>query len=255
MEKPLKNHLFFGYAGNKRCEMPQIYEYMKDKLENIETIIEPFCGSAAFSYYLSIKFPKKYKYVLNDIDENLINLYKICKDENKLLKFNKQVNEAVKTINKEKYNIIVKKGDFLGWFISNLIHAIRSGMFNLSYKPKEYNFENIPIVKFLRTENVIIKNVDALEIYNEYKTDIKSLIFLDPPYLISCNSFYSNVNINIYEYLYNNSIDNEKAFIILVLESNWIINLLFKNNIKSNYNKLYQPSKKHTNHLIISNKV
>ena len=61
------------------------------------------------------------------------------------------------------------------------------------------------------------------------------------------------INVNIYEYLYKNNIDNMKALIILCLESNWIIKILFNNQIKKEYVKQYQISKKKTNHLIISN--
>jgi len=79
------------------------------------------------------------------------------------------------------------------------------------------------------------------------------LLFLDPPYTASCNEFYSNKTTNIYEYCESNNIDKMKAIVIFVLENNWIIRLLFKHNIKSEYNKLYQCSKKNTSHLIISN--
>ena len=46
----MKNHFFFSYAGNKREEVEHIYN--KLDLENIETIVEPFCGSCAVSYYI-----------------------------------------------------------------------------------------------------------------------------------------------------------------------------------------------------------
>ena len=43
------------------------------------------------------------------------------------------------------------------------------------------------------------------------------------------------------------------ALIILVLEDNWIIKLLFPNDIKETYDKKYSASKKQTSHLLISN--
>ena len=67
--------------------------------------------------------------------------------------------------------------------------------------------------------------------------------------------FYSNSRSNIYEYLYANNIKNISCFIISVLEDNWIIKLLFKDDIKQSYNKLYQESKQHTNHLLIANRI
>lgn len=41
----MKNHFIFSYAGNKRNEAENIAE--KINFDNITTIIEPFCGSAA----------------------------------------------------------------------------------------------------------------------------------------------------------------------------------------------------------------
>ena len=43
------------------------------------------------------------------------------------------------------------------------------------------------------------------------------------------------------------------AYIVLCLEDNWIIKLLFKDYIKAEYNKKYEMSKKKTTHLIITN--
>ena len=65
---------------------------------------------------------------------------------------------------------------------------------------------------------------------------------------------YLDTQVNIYEYLSNNTIDKMKATILLCLEDNWIIKLLFNKFIKSSYNKQYEVSKKKTTHLIISNK-
>ena len=97
----MKNHFFFGYAGNKRNECETIYDEIKNKLDNITTIIEPFCGTSAFSYYLSLKCPKQFKYVLNDNNIFLIQLYVIAKDEKKLEKLIKLLDEKIKGINKE----------------------------------------------------------------------------------------------------------------------------------------------------------
>ena len=46
----MKNHFFFSYCGNKREEVEHIYNLLD--LNNIDTIVEPFCGSCAMSYYI-----------------------------------------------------------------------------------------------------------------------------------------------------------------------------------------------------------
>ena len=58
----------------------------------------------------------------------------------------------------------------------------------------------------------------------------------------------------IYEYLSLNNIKKEKAKIYIILEDNWIIKLLFKNNnIIDNNCKIYQTTKKKYNHITITN--
>lgn len=256
----MKNHFFIPYTGNKRQEVERIYETIKDELEDKKYIVEPFCGSSALSYYISTKHPKKFTYALNDNNEMLIKLYHICKDENK---FN-ELYETLKkmkdeTDTKEKYLKIAKNinTDLVSFVFCNKIYALRPGLWptnkKISKEPFKAFFE-CPMVNFLRSENVIITNSQADEIYNWYKLDKKSFIFLDPPYLISCNNLYNNPDCNIYEYLFNNDILKEKALICLCLENNWIIKLLFKGKKNIVYNKKYEISKKKTEHIIVINK-
>lgn len=106
-------------------------------------------------------------------------------------------------------------------------------------------------LNFIRNEKVEIINNDAIEVYQEYIKNKKALILLDPPYLDSCN----DPKTNIYEFLFNNDIDKQSCKILLCLEKNWIIQLLFKNkNNMIEYDNKYQPSKKETKHLLIKNK-
>jgi len=99
-----KNHFFIPYPGNKRSEVEKIYESFKDKLDDVEYIVEPFCGTSAFSYYMSLKHPKKFKYILNDNNNLLIETYKIAQDDDKLNELILDINDKIVDINKEKYN-------------------------------------------------------------------------------------------------------------------------------------------------------
>ena len=248
-----KNHFFFGYAGNKRGEVDKIHDYLKDSILNVKTIVEPFCGTSAFSVYMSLLYPKRFKYIINDYDPNLIILYKLARNKDKFDKFISILNKITIKLNKVKYLKIVKENQFIGWFISHLIYSMRAGLYNLDYKQKTYNFDEYPIVKFLRNEDIEIINGDGINIIMKYQDNKEYLLFIDPPYTASCNEFYASKTTNIYEYCESNKINDMKANVIFVLENNWIIRLLFKHNIKSEYNKLYQCSKKNTTHLIISN--
>ncbi len=108
----------------------------------------------------------------------------------------------------------------------------------------KYHFLN-----FIRNENITITNIDGIETYNKYKDDKQNLIFLDPPYMLSCNDMYNHRGINIYEYLYKNPISKEKAKIYLCLENIWLIKLLFQNYKFIEYDKRYEMSNKKTTHL------
>ena len=251
----MKNHFFMGYAGNKRNECEGIYNEIKDKLENITTIIEPFCGTAALSFYIHLKHPKRFKYILNDNNKFLIQLYVIAKDETKLIKLINLLDNKIKGLDKDKYDKICKEETLLSWIITHKIYCIRAGLFPIKGKiitTFDY-LKDCPVIHFLRTENITFYNSDAVIIMDKYKNDNKNFIFLDPPYLVSCNDFYKDAKVNIYEYLYNNKISDMQALLITCLESNWIIKLLFNGQIKKEYGKKYECSKKNTTHLIISN--
>lgn len=246
----MKNHFIFGYAGNKRDEVEKIYSEID--FTNVKHIIEPFSGTCALSYYISTLHPKTFTYHINDNNKCLIELYNILKSKTKTNKLNKDFNKLAKILNKDIYN----KLDFnslMGFLIHSKFYSIRPGLFRLDYKYKEIDFNLYPIVNFLRSEKVIITSIDGCELLQKYINNKNCFIFLDPPYLMSCNDFYLSPTVNIYEFMCINDIDLYNCKFITVLEDNWIIKLLFKNKIIIEYDKLYQTSKKKTKHLLIKN--
>jgi site-specific DNA-adenine methylase len=254
----MKNHFFMPYFGNKRNEVVKIYEVIEPRLENIEHIIEPFCGSSALSFYISSLHPKRFKYILNDNNSHLIKIYKILQDEKETDIFINELNKMLVDLDKEKYNKIAKdsKHNYLNWFFINKVYNIRPGLFPQNSTIIK-NFEIIKeskIINFLRTEKITILCDDSIKILNDYGQNKKALIFMDPPYLMSCNDFYNNKDVNIYQHLYHNKITTFTAFVILCLEDVWIIRLLFDKYIKFSYDKKYETSKKKTTHIIITNK-
>ena len=249
----MKNHFFFGYAGNKRTEVELIYENIKDKLNDIEYIVEPFCGTSAISFYISSLHPKKFKYILNDNNEHLIKLYNIAKDEEQLKKLEEEINKIAKTINKEIYVTLHKQNSFIGFIITNLIHSMRPGLYDLDYKYKPINLNDKPIINFLRTENIETRTMDGLILIKENINNDKYLFLIDPPYLSACNDFYKSKYTNIYEFFSNNDMKLMKSRIVFILEDNWIIKIIFKNYNIISYPKKYETSKKITTHIIINN--
>ena len=252
----MKNHFYMSYFGNKRMEIENIYNNLN--LQDVEIIIEPFCGSCSMSYYISLKHPKKFKYILNDNDPQLFDMYNIIISDEKTKEFEEEIEKKLNYINcdKIKYNEIVKQKNVYSWFIAHKFYSIRPGLFPLTNKFNNIKLSSYPIYNFFRDEDIIYIKGEANEIYKTYKNNEKSLILMDPPYLSSYNTLYNSPDVNIYTYLYNNQIINEKAKIYLILENMWIIKLLFQKYKKLDvYEKLYQNTKRQTTHIIVVNKL
>ena len=253
----MKNHFLFSYAGNKRDEVENIYNAIKHLITNdIKIIIEPYCGTSAFSYYLSILFPNRFKYIINDNNKHLYDLITISKDEEKLNLLIEKLNNTIDNINnKEEYKSI--SDEFEKYIIHNKWHSIHAGIFPIREKKPDFKtFENCPIVNFLRNEDVEILNIDGLELINQYEDNKEVLFFIDPPYIQSCNMFYLNPGIKIYEWVYNNDLQFKNSTYIFCLENMWIIQILFKKyKLLTSYNKKYSDHKKNlTIHAVYSSK-
>lgn len=250
----MKNHFYIAYSGNKRNEVKDIYDNLD--LSGVNVIIEPYCGSCAISYFISTK-KSGLKYILNDNNKYLKEMYELMIDDNKIDKFEEEYKKLFIDLDKNKYNEIVKKEGLLYWMLKNKYYCLRPGLYPLESRKcsKELKLKQTPIYKFFKNENIEFLNMDGVECYKKYKDDETNLLLLDPPYLSSYNDFYFDSSTLIYEYLFNNDIEKEKAKIYLILENMWIIKMLFKNNkFVFEYNKKYEGSKKKTTHIIISNK-
>ena len=252
----MKNHFVCPYAGNKRDETTTIYNALieKDVLnKNIDTIVEPYCGSAAISYYISLQSPLKYKYILNDNCRQLIELYHILQDNEKISNFIETVNEMTFKddifIDKEAYLRIVKQKDVYSYFIKNklAIYPLQ----RLGRMPKQKldvdKFMKTPIINFIQTENIEFSNEDAIKVMLSNNND-STLLLVDPPYLMTCNSFYENHNSNIYEWIHINP--NVMLNCVFILENIWLIKLLFKDYNVVEYDKKYKCTHRASKHAI-----
>jgi site-specific DNA-adenine methylase len=253
----MKNHFFFPYFGNKRTECERLFELMN--FEDITTFIEPFCGSCAVSYYIWTKKPNM-KFILNDNNKYLKELYDICQDDKKIDDFNNLYNSKIhENISKEEYNEIVKEKNLLGYFVGSKMFSIRCGIYPIR-DLKRKSFYNIDLRKhdiynFYKNANIDFFCTEAIELIKSNQYNKNCIIFLDPPYISTCNDFYMDHNMNVYEWLYNNDIMNFEAFVYCIFEDIWIIKLLFSKCFKTIYDKKYQTTKKKTSHCIISNKI
>lgn len=253
-----------AYAGSKRKE----YYLFNDniKFEGKTIFVEPFCGSGAMSYNISKdKGLEGNLFILNDINPNLIKLMIVLKSLS-FEEFEQNVNEwRVKMQTKETYNQLKTEEDnsIWVWFITHKYYCMRSGLFpmkdgvvtrgllneyKLTQKNKDY-------ITFIKSPNVIIKNTNWTDIFEEYKNNQQALILFDPPYIQSCNGYYemngSTIKTNVYEYFFENQDIKYQAGIYFILEKNWIISLLFKGRTHYLYDKKYEATKRKTVHMFI----
>lgn len=255
------NHFIIPYYGNKRNEVNRIiYYFEKSNIDDYKYIVEPFCGSSCFSYHLWKKYKDKdYIYILNDNDDNLIKLYELLRPSKKdeLKKMIEDLNILLIDLDKEKYKKIIGENTLKSFIFKSKVYGIRPGLypmnrsilktFNYIYDTGIYNFfqEN--------DKNIILSCSDGVEVLKKYNNN-ESFLMIDPPYIQSYNDFYSNNNdINIYEYLYNNSIISFNSRLLLCLNDCMMTRLLFKDYIKCIYGKKYESTKRKLNHIIILN--
>lgn len=261
----MKKTFIIAYSGNKYKEAPIIYNELN--LKGIKTIIEPFCGTSSMSFYLSQQHPKKYKYILNDKDENLMNIYEVMKDETKYKELLDKIKEyydyvfdnVEKEIQKERYNGLKLNDDLASWVFLHKFYAIRAGLYPLNGNNPRFDIEehlNLPFVKFLREENIEFCCQDGVEIVKKYKDDESILILLDPPYLNSNNTHYKHRGLDIYPYLFETGLKNISASLYMIVNPIESIHMMFGEYFKKTYPKKYGLSKNKycKEHVIISNK-
>ena len=126
----MKNHFYISYFGNKRNEAENFYNSID--LSQIKAIIEPFAGTSAISYFIWTKNPEL-KFILNDNNKYIIEMYNIIKDDEKLKAFEDKINLCIipeVSKNKQSYDKFIKENNnIFGWFISHKFYRIRPGIF------------------------------------------------------------------------------------------------------------------------------
>ena len=212
MKKDIKP--FLKWAGGKTKlinEIEMIFPYRhKDKF----SYIEPFVGSGAIFFHVLNKYQNIDRIIINDINTELINLYKTIKNNVEdlilLLKeyediyFSFNDNIKLKEYYYEQRNLFNNVNDVL--IKSALFIFLNKTCFNGLYRVNKNNNFNVPMGKYKnpnicdekkllliskQLENVIILNVDYHETV-QY-ADRNSIFYLDPPYKpISETSKFNN---------------------------------------------------------------
>jgi len=249
----VKNAMFMlNYNGTKYQETQYIDSI---NLTQYDTIIEAFGGSFGYLRYLWIHKNSDIvakKLVVYDNNEDLIDFYNHVKkliNENKFNAFMNEYNNYNTIIfngnrqanNKETKTFIDSIDDKYMRFIlnHNLFNII--GVCQFAYKKNSVFLDLITKITF------ICKSFEQVD-FTEYDPN-KTLIYLDPPYLLECNTFYKNVDetFGYYDKLINLFKKNK---CLLVHAFNGLLHYNFKDYHFLTYEKIYRNRNTNKKHIV-----
>tara|TARA_Y100001958_G_C21149137_1_gene485737 strand:+ start:219 stop:1106 length:888 start_codon:yes stop_codon:yes gene_type:complete len=195
------------WAGGKSALIPDIKKYIKKFSSNLRfnRYVEPFLGSGAV--FLSLVEDKEFEfkgYLLNDINQDLINLYKYVKeDPEKIIRLHKKIKNDFTKLNnyyeiRDKYNGVNKDGRKVKEYSESekaaALMILNKTCFNGLYRVNKQGFFNVPQGKY---KNPSFVNDDLIRHISGSLPNIKSitsksflkinyqkndLIYFDPPY-------------------------------------------------------------------------
>ena len=250
-----RQNILFGRFGNKTNDI----KHFKHLLPlDVKIVVEPFGGT--FAVTRIIYNDDKYVNYVNDNDETL---YYIYKNSEKYSKMCKELNAiALNNINKNGKVVFVdfmeeikdKNYDKIMLDYWKIEKIIRGYSIKISKHIDHSNF-----IKCMKNINFSCKNFK--DIINKFRKQENVFIFLDPPYLFSDNSHYSqqqrkegsdmtHIIYEIFEILQDKT---TKAKIMMIMNDMKIIRYIFKDFVKGEYEKIYQIGKRKSIHLIITN--
>ncbi len=270
-------NFYFPYTGNKRGENKHLDEILNPLLitDTIKYIVEPFCGTASFSFQVFQKYGNKFKYVLNDINPRLMEMYKFiqkngCKP---LFDFvNEKVEELLKSQSTEDFKKLTAKkdDDIFHFFFYNRVYTHYKGKLyfnggtrklgNYDYKKWKERDE------FIRVAELSQQSHDTF--LEPWKNRDDVLVYCDPPYFQSVNNYYwetrektdtdgkiidyTTVWTDLYEFM------RQETPTILVTNYVSILHFIFAEYFQKKYPKRYmwantQRKKKCTEHVVYFN--
>ena len=142
------------WLGGKNREYKNFYSYFPNKLKNFNYIIEPFAGSISTSLNIFNNIENnEFKFIFNDLDENLIKFYNFIKNQNSIFYENVMNYHKQRMLFKKKYNEIKNLKEFDKKKLMDI---------TLLFKEKKYIF-----FKFLE-ENI-----------KHYKIDIEPKLYIE----------------------------------------------------------------------------
>ncbi len=208
---------FIKWAGGKSQLINDIEKSLPTEITKTKfTYIEPFVGGGAILFWMLNNFPKIEKAVINDINADLINTYRIiAENPNELIsvltELQHEYHSFEKELQKKSEYYYLKRELFNSRNTDNVIHAalfifLNRTCFNGLYRVNRSNLFNVPIGSYKKPmicdkENILAVN-EALQkveiLCGDFEqtliyTDKNTFFYFDPPYkpLSETSSFNS----------------------------------------------------------------
>jgi len=208
---------FLKWAGGKTQLINDIEKSLPNAITTSKfTYIEPFVGSGAILFWMLNNFPKLEKAVINDINEDLINTYKIIATKPKelisiLQTFQNEYHSLENEQEKKKEYYYEKREIYNLRKTDKSVQAalfifLNRSCFNGLYRVNKSNGYNVPMGSYKKPticdENNILSVSNALQkveiLCGDYEATLKeatsnSFFYFDPPYkpLSNTSSFNS----------------------------------------------------------------
>ena len=199
------------WSGSKRSQAKEICSFIS---KNYNTYYELFCGGCSVLFYILNYYPDKFKrFICNDINKPLIDLYKLIMTdwnfvqktyETLWLELNKDDDLERK---KEYFNKI--RADFNNTYKPELFFFImrtttngmprynKNGEFNNSFHVTRNGMNPKETKKILANWSNLLNKYEVQFYsgsYDLYKATENDLLYLDPPYYSTKGMYYGTIN-------------------------------------------------------------
>ena len=198
------------WTGSKRPLAPKIISYFPDE---IDTYYEPFVGGGSVFFELLRSNKKVNKYILSDINDSLIGIYKVIQDYPQTLidHYRKlwgflQENPDIFYMYRDYYNI--NKNPLTFFFLTRTCYngTIRynsKGEFNTSFHFNRKGMHPDKIEKIINYYHNLFKDKDITFKHSSYDLikpwNVKDVVYLDPPYTNSKALYHGNIDLKTFE--------------------------------------------------------
>jgi DNA adenine methylase len=188
---------FVKWAGGKTQLLPELEMYIPD---NFTRYFEPFLGGGAFFFYLVSSKQLNFTAYLSDINKELINAYRVIKDDVEALIESLKIHEKKYKANPNEYYYKLRAQEVKS--LTDVESAARfitlnKTCYNGLYRVNKEGIFNVPIGRYknplicdsknLRNISIALRHTNAHLSVNDYQEALElagegDFVYLDPPY-------------------------------------------------------------------------